>query len=128
MTLADRWEGKRFHSPNDAVYHSSGALYFTDPPYGLTGGLDGPHAEMDFVGVFRLDTEGNVTLLIDDLKRPNGIAFSPDEKNSVRRPIRWRSSCRDGLRPAGRWERRQRPGCFSTQKNYPRSRRVHPTV
>jgi len=80
VTLADRWNGRRFNSPNDAVYHSSGALYFTDPPYGLAGGVDDPSREIDFQGVYRLSPEGDVTLLDDGLSRPNGIAFSPDER------------------------------------------------
>ena len=79
-TLADRYDGKRFNSPNDLVYHSSGALYFTDPPYGLEQQMDDPAKEIDFQGVYRLDPDGTVTLLADDLSRPNGIAFSPDEQ------------------------------------------------
>jgi gluconolactonase len=79
-TLADRWDGKRFNSPNDAVFHSSGALYFTDPPYGLAAGPEDPTREIDFEGVFRLAPDGTVSLLTSELARPNGIAFSPDEK------------------------------------------------
>ncbi len=80
VTLADRDQGKRFNSPNDAVYHSSGALYFTDPPYGLPERENDPHREIDFCGVFRLAPEGEVTLVTDEMTRPNGIALSPDEK------------------------------------------------
>ncbi|MCA9099647.1 MAG: SMP-30/gluconolactonase/LRE family protein [Planctomycetales bacterium] len=80
VTLADRYNGKRFNSPNDGVFHSSGALYFTDPPYGLEGGVDDPAKELTFQGVYRLDPDGTVTLLTDEMSRPNGIAFSPDEK------------------------------------------------
>ena len=79
-TLADRFDGKRFNSPNDLAYHSSGALYFTDPPYGLEQNMDDPAKEIDFQGVYRLDPDGTVTLLTDELSRPNGIAFSPDEQ------------------------------------------------
>lgn len=79
-TLADRYDGKRFNSPNDLVYHSTGALYFTDPPYGLPGGLEGPNAELRWCGVYRLGTDGRVTLLTRELTRPNGIGFSPDQK------------------------------------------------
>ena len=79
-SLADRYDGKRFNSPNDLVYHSSGALYFTDPPYGLEQQTDDPAKEIDYQGVYRLASDGTVTLLIDDLSRPNGIAFSPDEQ------------------------------------------------
>ena len=79
-SLADRYDGKRFNSPNDLVYHSSGALYFTDPPYGLEQQTDDPAKEIDYQGVYRLATDGAVTLLTDELSRPNGIAFSPDEQ------------------------------------------------
>lgn len=79
-TLADKYDGKRFNSPNDATYHSSGDLYFTDPPYGLEKNMDDPAKEIPFQGVYRLDTKGTVHLLTDELTRPNGIAFSPDEK------------------------------------------------
>jgi len=76
--LADRFEGKRLNSPNDAVYHSSGALYFTDPPYGLREGNDDPDKELDFNGIFRLSPDGTLTRLADQTA-PNGIALSPDE-------------------------------------------------
>lgn len=79
-TIASLYEGKRFNSPNDLVFHSGGALYFTDPPYGLERNMDDPAKELDFQGVFRLDVDSSVTLLTDELSRPNGIAFSPDEK------------------------------------------------
>ncbi len=84
VTVADRYEGKRFNSPNDIVCHSSGALYFTDPPYGMVGYDEDvskiPNKELDFQGVFRVTPDGKVTLLTKELERPNGIAFSPDEK------------------------------------------------
>ncbi len=80
QTLADSYRGKRFNSPNDAVFKSNGDLYFTDPPYGLPKGGQDPRRELDFCGVFRLDTNGEVTLLTDKMTAPNGIAFSPDEK------------------------------------------------
>lgn len=79
-TLAGTWEGKRFNSPNDAVFHSNGDLYFTDPPYGLEKNVDDPLKEIPFQGVYRLDSEGTTHLLFQHLTRPNGIAFSPDEK------------------------------------------------
>jgi gluconolactonase len=79
-TLVDRYQGKRFNSPNDAAYHSRGALYFTDPPYGLVQGVDDPAKELAFQGVYRLSSSGELTLLTRELTRPNGIAFSPDEK------------------------------------------------
>ncbi|MCH7751882.1 MAG: SMP-30/gluconolactonase/LRE family protein, partial [Planctomycetes bacterium] len=80
VTLADRYQTKRFNSPNDAVYHSSGALYFTDPPYGLPERENDPHREIDFCGVYRLAPDGQVTLVTDEMTKPNGIALSPDEK------------------------------------------------
>lgn len=80
VTLADRFEGKRLNSPNDLVFHSDGDLYFTDPPYGLAGNVDDSSKELDFQGVYRLSKDGALTLLTRDLSRPNGIAFSPDEK------------------------------------------------
>jgi gluconolactonase len=79
-TLADRYDGKRFNSPNDLVYHSNGDLYFTDPPYGLEKGPDDPKREITYCGVYRLGKDGKVTLLTKDISRPNGIGFSPDEK------------------------------------------------
>ena len=78
-TLADRFDGMRFNSPNDLVFHSSGSLYFTDPPYGLQGNVNDPAKEIGFQGIYRLDTDGVVTLLDSTMSRPNGIAFSPDE-------------------------------------------------
>ena len=79
-TLADSFEGKRLNSPNDACYHSNGDLYFTDPPYGLEGNVNDPAKEIEFQGVYRLNSQGEVDLLTAELSRPNGIAFSPDEK------------------------------------------------
>ena len=80
VTLAGKYKGKRLNSPNDGAYKSNGDLYFTDPPYGLEGGADDPARELDFSGVYRLDTKGKLTLLTDEMTRPNGIAVSPDEK------------------------------------------------
>ncbi|MGQ0811704.1 MAG: SMP-30/gluconolactonase/LRE family protein, partial [Nitrospiraceae bacterium] len=77
--LADRYDGKRFNSPNDLVFKSNGDLYFTDPPFGLPRAFDDPQ-KAPVQGVYRLVKNGTVTLLIKDLKAPNGIAFSPDEK------------------------------------------------
>ncbi|MGO9258619.1 MAG: SMP-30/gluconolactonase/LRE family protein [Bryobacteraceae bacterium] len=77
--LVERYQGKRFSSPNDLVYKSDGALYFTDPPYGLAKQDDDPAKEIPFNGVYRLKN-GKVDAIIKDLTRPNGIAFSPDQK------------------------------------------------
>lgn len=78
-TLVDRFEGKKLNSPNDLVFKSDGALYFTDPPYGLTKGDEDPKKELAFNGIYRLQG-GKLTLLNKEMTRPNGIAFSPDEK------------------------------------------------
>lgn len=80
QVLASRYDGKRFNSPNDAVYKSNGDLYFTDPPYGLPKLMEDPAKELPFQGVYRLTPKGDVTLLTASLSRPNGIGFSPDEK------------------------------------------------
>ena len=79
-TLVDNYKGKRLNSPNDAVFMSNGDLYFTDPPYGLPNRWDDPLRELDFCGVYRLSKDGELTLLTDEMTRPNGIGFSPDEK------------------------------------------------
>ena len=80
-TLADRHEGKRLNSPNDAVFKSNGDMYFTDPTYGFPKGLSDPAREMDYCGVYRLSAaDGKLLLLTKELTLPNGIAFSPDEK------------------------------------------------
>jgi len=79
--LADQYEGKRLNSPNDLVYKSDGALYFTDPPFGLPKFYDDPRKELPFSGVFRVSSNGRqVQLLTKELKGPNGLAFSPDER------------------------------------------------
>ena len=74
-----KFEGKRFNSPNDLVYKSDGSLYFTDPPYGLAKQDDDPAKELQFNGVFRY-ANGKLQAIVKDLTRPNGLAFSPDEK------------------------------------------------
>ena len=79
-TLADRYDGARFNSPNDLIFHSSGAIYFTDPAYGMEKQWDDPKREMNYAGVFRRATDGTVTLLTREMTRPNGLAFSPDER------------------------------------------------
>ena len=77
--LADRYDGKRLNSPNDLVYRSDGALYFTDPPFGLPKFFDDPRKELPFSGVYCL-IRGELKLVSTDLTGPNGLAFSPDEK------------------------------------------------
>ena len=75
VALAERWEGARFNSPNDAAVSAAGSVYFTDPPYGLGK----RPREIDFQGVFRVTADGRVDCLARDFRKPNGIAFSPDE-------------------------------------------------
>jgi gluconolactonase len=88
--LADKYEGKRFNSPNDVVLGPDGALYFTDPTLDLP---KGEKQEIAFQGVYRVATDGSVRLLTRDLAQPNGLAFSPDGRrlyidDSERRDIR----------------------------------------
>ena len=78
-TIIAEYEGRRFNSPNDACYAKDQTLFFTDPPYGLEGNMDDPAKELDFQGVYRLDPNNKLTLLTDQMSRPNGIALSPDE-------------------------------------------------
>ena len=78
--LADKFEGKRFNSPNDLALRKNGDIYFTDPPYGLDKLNDSPLKELPFNGVFRIAADGKVSVVVKDLTFPNGIAFSPDEK------------------------------------------------
>ena len=77
--VVSRFEGKRFNSPNDLVFAKDGALYFTDPPYGLAKQDDDPAKELAFNGVFRF-ANGRLQAIVRDLNRPNGLAFSPDGK------------------------------------------------
>jgi gluconolactonase len=82
-TIADNYMGKRLNSPNDAVYASDGDLFFTDPPYGLEKNVDDSAKEIPFQGVYRVAANGEVHLLEDSITRPNGIAFTPDEKSLI---------------------------------------------
>ena len=77
--LADRYQGKRLNSPNDLVYRSDGALFFTDPPFGLPKAFDDRRKELPFSGVFSLK-DGQLRAVARDLQGPNGLAFSPDER------------------------------------------------
>jgi gluconolactonase len=76
--LADRYQGKKFNSPNDVVLGPDGAIYFTDPTLDLP---QGEKQELPFRGVYRLDEKGDVNLLTKELSQPNGLAFSPDGKH-----------------------------------------------
>lgn len=80
LALADNYQGKKFNSPNDACYDANGNLYFTDPPYGLPEQENSPIKELPFQGVYKMAPNGTVTLLLDSITRPNGIAVSPDNK------------------------------------------------
>lgn len=80
QTIVDSHQGKRLNSPNDGALKSNGDIYFTDPPYGLPERFTDPRREIPYCGVYRVDTKGDVTLLTKEIERPNGIAFSPDEK------------------------------------------------
>jgi len=93
--LAITYQGKRLNSPNDVVAARDGSIFFSDPIYGLREGLGGPaEAELDFEGVYRLPPGSDqLELLTDSFERPNGLAFSPDEKllyiaDTVRQHIR----------------------------------------
>ena len=78
--LLERYQGKRFNSPNDLAVSKTGAIYFTDPTYGLKGRNASPLRELDFNGVYRLRPDGTLDLLDADLTFPNGIALSPDQR------------------------------------------------
>jgi sugar lactone lactonase YvrE len=90
-TVVERFQDKRLNSPNDIVVKSDGAIYFTDPPYGVQSKWEGPilpgfwssqmpGKEQPCNGVYRIDPDGTLQLLVDDFVLPNGLAFSPDEK------------------------------------------------
>ena len=89
--VANRYDGRRFNSPNDVVVKSDGSVYFTDPPFGLAGQAQGKEQEVN--GVYRVSPDGSeVALVVSDMERPNGLAFSPDERllyvdDSARRHI-----------------------------------------
>jgi gluconolactonase len=80
ISIAASYQGKKFNSPNDLVVHSSGTVFFTDPPYGLEKHTEDPDKEIPFQGVYSVSKDGKVRLLVDSLTRPNGIALSPDQK------------------------------------------------
>jgi gluconolactonase len=94
-TIADKYDGKRFNSPNDAALSKNGNYYLTDPPYGLSEKMmDDPNKEIPFQGVYQIASNGRVRLLVDSITRPNGIALSPGDKylyvaNSDRQRARW---------------------------------------
>lgn len=77
--LAERYQGKRLNSPNDLVFRSDGLVYFSDPPFGLPGGASDPQRELPYAGVFVM-SEGQLRLVSDELRGPNGLVLSPDEQ------------------------------------------------
>ena len=79
-TIVNRYEGNLFSSPNDLVYAKNGDLYFTDPPYGLKDFNNDGLKELPYNGVYKLSYSGSLSLIIDDLSIPNGIAISNDQK------------------------------------------------
>ena len=102
--LADRYEGKKFNSPNDVIVGPDGALYFTDPTLDLVAG---EKQEIPHQGVYRLDDNGRVQLLTKELTQPNGLAFSPDGKHfyvddSEQRNVRVYDVASDGSLANGR--------------------------
>ncbi len=80
--VADRWQGRRLNSPNDVVVKSDDSVWFSDPSYGIDTDNEGARAEPEIDGchVYRVDAGGAVERVIDDMVRPNGLAFSPDER------------------------------------------------
>jgi len=79
-TIADNYQGKRFNSPNDLAIDRSGRIYFTDPTYGLPKREVDPTRELDFAGVYLLKPNGDVALLTKELRFPNGVELSHDER------------------------------------------------
>jgi len=80
--VADKYRGKRLNSPNDVVVKSDGSVWFTDPPYGILSDYEGHKADSEIGAnnVYRVDPSGTISIVADDFNKPNGIAFSPDEK------------------------------------------------
>jgi len=81
--IADDYDGKPLNSPNDVVVRSDNSIWFTDPPYGILSDYEGHKADSEVGGnfVFRVDaTTGEIRIVVHDFVRPNGLAFSPDER------------------------------------------------
>ncbi|WP_433272427.1 SMP-30/gluconolactonase/LRE family protein [Actinosynnema sp. CS-041913] len=79
--LIDRFDGKRLNSPNDVVVASDNSIWFTDPPFGISGNYSGDKAPAELPNnVYRLDPAGKATVVAGDVAAPNGLCFSPDEK------------------------------------------------
>jgi gluconolactonase len=124
VTLADRYEGKRLNSPNDACFGPAKSIFFTDPPYGINP----KDSELGFAGVFRLGANGTVRLIDRTMNRPNGIGLSPDQRtlyvsDSEEKLIRAWTLGKDGLpRGASRVFAR----IEAKAPNFPDGLRVHP--
>jgi len=82
-SIAATYNDKRFSSPNDAAYNAKGELFFTDPPYGLAKNDNDPEKEQPHNGVYKVNTSGIVSLLVDSITRPNGIIVMPDQKKII---------------------------------------------
>jgi len=109
-TLVETWEGKRLNSPNDVVCRSDGMIVFTDPPYGAP-----PDRPLSFQAVFAIKKDGSMSILADDFEKPNGLAFSPDEKtlyvcDTARYHVRAFDVQPDGSLTAGRTFATMDPG------------------
>jgi gluconolactonase len=78
--ILDRFDGKPLNSPNDVVVKSDDSIWFSDPPFGILGNYEGHTAPVELpTNVYRVDRNGHATVVVDDIPRPNGLAFSPDE-------------------------------------------------
>ncbi|MFN6972227.1 MAG: SMP-30/gluconolactonase/LRE family protein [Rheinheimera sp.] len=102
--LIDQYQQQKLNSPNDLVQHSDQSYFFTDPPYGLKDADQSAQKQLGFNGVYRLDTQGQLTLLSQALTRPNGLALSPDEQwlyvaNSDPKAAQWWKFAVDGSTP-----------------------------
>ena len=106
VDLASSYEGKKLNSPNDLAVHSSGAIFFTDPPFGLMD--SGKKSELGFSGIYRIGTDGTLNLLDNELELPNGIAFNPDQSvlyvNDSRKRIIYAWDVNDDLSLSGKRE------------------------
>jgi gluconolactonase len=79
--LADKWQGKPLNAPNDIVVHPDGGVWFTDPGYGILVNYEGHKAELQLKeAVYRIDKNGRMDLVLDEMYKPNGLCFSPDYK------------------------------------------------
>lgn len=83
VTVAGEYNGKKINSPNDLIVMANGDIYFTDPAYGFERGASDPKKETSFQGVYRVDKAGKVSLLVDSIEAPNGIALMPDKKTMI---------------------------------------------